>query len=85
MTSAPEFTNRAFVLSVPRDAAANPDAPVGVKVGEEPGGINAPGGGGGGGGGGQGLARVPCLCAHTVLVFPYTLAASSSLAWPLVP
>ena len=28
---------------------------------------------------------IPCLFAHSVPVFPYTLAASSSLAWPLVP
>ena len=83
MTSAPEFTNRAFVLSVPRDAAAKPDAPVGVKVGEEPGGINAPGGGSGGSG--QGLTRVPCRCAHTVPVYPFTIAAASPIAWLMVP
>jgi len=32
-----------------------------------------------------GLATRPLTCGHSVSVYPYTLAASSSLAWPLVP
>jgi hypothetical protein len=33
----------------------------------------------------QGPTLVPSLFAHGVPVYPYTLAASSSLAWPLAP
>lgn len=55
VTAAPEFTNRAFVLAVPRDspsvtasssaATKRADAGKAWDVTEAPGGINAPGGG----------------------------------------
>lgn len=51
MTAAPEFTNRAFVLAVPRDdpPSTSKKSPGGgdgnrSDVAEEPGGINAPAG-----------------------------------------
>jgi len=44
-----------------------------------------PRGGGGGGGGGRVRPPVPRLYARSVPVYPYSLAATSSPAWPLVP
>ena len=34
---------------------------------------------------GRASPLVPCRFAHSVAVYPYTLAASNELAWPLVP